>query len=266
MQIDGSKILVTGASSGIGAALAPLLAARGATVGLVARRADRLAGVKAECDVAGGRATVWTRDLGDLDAARQLAGEVLSAWGAVDCLVNNAAIPKRVRATHLTMDEVDETMRVNFLSPTQLTLALLPHWLDRGQGLVVNVSSMGGRVPIPNEAAYNASKFALAGWSEALRIDLEGTGVGVKLILPGPIATEIWDQPGNEDALFEIEKVPAAECATQIADAIEGDGFEYYTPPIFPGGLDAKQMVLDKTARCDQYLAGMGAFAASLRT
>jgi short-subunit dehydrogenase len=265
MQIAGSKILVTGASSGIGAALAPVLAARGATVGIVARRADRLAEVQAECKACGAEATVWTRDLGDLDATAALADDVLAAWGTVDCVVNNAAIPKRVRATDLTMDEVEETMRVNFLSPAQLTLALLPHWLERQDGLIVNVSSMGGRVPIANEAAYNASKFALAGWSEALRIDLEGTGVGVKLILPGPIDTEIWDQPGNEDALFEIDKVPAADCATQIADAIEADGFEFFTPAIFPGGLDAKQMVVDKTANCDQYLAGMGAFAASLR-
>jgi short-subunit dehydrogenase len=265
MQISGSKILVTGASSGIGAALAPVLAARGATVGIVARRADRLAEVQAECRARGGDASVWTRDLGDLDATAALAADVLAAWGTVDCVVNNAAIPKRVRATDLTMGEVEETMRVNFLSPAQLTLALLPHWLERGDGLIVNVSSMGGRVPIPNESAYNASKFALAGWTEALRIDLDGTGVSVKLILPGPIDTEIWDQPGNEDALFEIDKVPAVECASQIADAIEADGFEFFTPSIFPGGLDAKQMVVDKTANCDQYLAGMGAFAASLR-
>jgi short-subunit dehydrogenase len=265
MKIEGSNILVTGASSGIGAALAPVLAARGATVGIVARRADRLADVKADCDAVGPTATVWQRDLGDLDATRRLATEVLEAWGSVDCLVNNAAIPKRVRATDLTMGELDETMRVNFLSPAQLTLALLPHWLERREGLVVNVSSMGGRIPIANEAAYNASKFALAGWAEALRIDLEGTGVDVKLVLPGPIATEIWDQPGNVDALFEIEKVPAIECATEIAEAIAADGFEYYTPPVFPGGLDAKQMVVDKTANCDQYLAGMGAFAAALR-
>ena len=266
MQIEGSKILVTGASSGIGAALAPELAARGATVGVVARRADRLAQVQAECRAAGGEASVWACDLGDLDATRELAENVLAEWGSIDCLVNNAAIPKRVPAMSISMAEVEETVRVNFLSPAQLTLGFMAHWLERGQGLIVNVSSMGGRMAIANEAAYNASKFALAGWSEALRIDLDGTGVGVKLILPGPIATEIWDQPGNADPLFEIDKVPASECAAEIADAIAGDGFEYYTPPIFPGGLDAKQMVLDKTANCDQFLAGMGAFTASLRS
>ncbi len=183
----------------------------------------------------------------------------------MDCVINNAAIPKRVRCTELTMGDLVETMRVNFLSPAQLTLALLPHMVARAAGLIVNVSSMGGRVAIANESAYNASKFALAGWSEALRIDLEGTGVDVKLILPGPIDTEIWDQPGNADALFEIDKVPARDCAMLIADALEHDGFEYYTPPIFPGGLDAKEMVVGKTQRCDQFLAGMATFAASLR-
>src|SRR5262249_12479470 len=99
MDVKGSKILVTGASSGIGAALAPVLAARGATVGVVARRADRLAEVQAACEAAGGTAVAWPCDLGDLDAAQQLAADVLAAWGSVDCIVNNAAIPKRVRAT-----------------------------------------------------------------------------------------------------------------------------------------------------------------------
>jgi short-subunit dehydrogenase len=124
---------------------------------------------------------------------------------------------------------------------------------------------MGGRIPIANESAYNASKFALAGWSEAACLDLYGTGVAVKLVLPGPIATEIWDQPGNEPALFDIEKVPAEECAAGIVEAIEGDGFEYYVPAIFPGGVDAKEIAVGKHQHCDQYLSGMAQFAASLR-
>ncbi len=265
MDISGAKILVTGASSGIGAALAPQLSARGATVGVVARRRDRLDTVVEQCRAQGGEAHAWAVDLGDLAATEALARDVESHWGGVDILVNNAAIPKRVPLARITTGEVEETMRVNFLSPTYLTLAVLPGMLARRHGLVVNVSSMGGRVPIANESAYNASKFALAGWTEAMRIDLEGSGVDVKLVLPGPIATEIWDQPGNEPALFDIDKVPAADCAAGIVDAIAGDGFEYYVPPVFPGGLDAKEMVVGKTAHCDQYLAGMAAFSASLR-
>jgi short-subunit dehydrogenase len=265
MKIAGSKILVTGASSGIGAALAPQLAARGAIVGVVARRRDRLDDVVAECRTHAPESAVFAVDLSDLDAVERLASDAWDALGGIDVLVNNAAIPKRVRVTDLTPELVEETMRVNFSSPVRLTLALLPRLLEQGSGLIVNVSSMGGRTPIPNEAAYCASKFALAGWSETMRIDLEGTGVDVKLVLPGPIATEIWDQPGNVSALFEIDKVPASECAAQIVDAIESDGFEYYTPAIFPGGLDAKQMVVDKHANCDQYVYGMAAFADQMR-
>lgn len=265
MDIAGARILVTGASSGIGAALAPLLAARGATVGVVARRRERLKAVLDACPDGAPAARLWTVDLGDLAATEALARDVETAWGGVDVLVNNAAIPKRVPFTRLSAADVDETLRVNFLSPARLTLTLLPGMLARGRGLVVNVSSMGGRIPIANEAAYNASKFALAGWSEGMRLDLEGTGVDVKLVLPGPIATEIWDQPGNEPALFDVDKVPAEECAAGIAAAIEGDGFEYYVPPTFPGGLDAKAMVIGKTQDCDGFLAGMAQFAASLR-
>ena len=265
MAVAGARILVTGASSGIGGALAEVLAERGATVAVAARRRDRLDEVVERCRSHGVDAAAFVVDLGDLDATQRLADEVWGALGGIDCVVNNAAIPKRVRATELSVGEVDETMRINFMSPVRLTLALLPRFITRGAGLFVNVSSTGGRMPIANEAAYCASKYALAGWSEAMRIDIEGTGVGIKLVLPGPIETEIWDQPGNAAALFDVEKVSARDCAVEIADAIEHDGFEYYTPAIFPGGLDAKQMIVDKTANCDGFVNGMAAFAATLR-
>ena len=103
----------------------------------------------------------------------------------------------------------------------------------------MNVSSLGGRVPIDHEAAYCASKFALCGWTETMAVDLHGTGVEVKLVLPGPIDTEIWDQPGNDPAAYQGPFVPAAEAAASIVEAIEGSGFEYYVPPDFPGGWAA---------------------------
>jgi short-subunit dehydrogenase len=265
MDISGRRILVTGASSGIGAALAPQLAAKGATVGVVARRRERLEQVLAECTPHAPESRLWATNLGDLDAAHEVVKEAEAAWGGVDVLVNNAAIPTRLRLEKLTPAQLEETMRVNFLSPAFMTLALLPAMLSRGDGLIVNVSSTGGRIPIEGEPAYCASKFALAGWSETMRLDLEGTGVDVKLVLPGPIDTEIWDLPGNDPALFEIEKVPAAECAAGIVAAIEGDGFEYYVPPIFPGGVDIKELVVAKAQHCDQVVAGMAQFAAAMR-
>jgi short-subunit dehydrogenase len=261
VQIDGAKILVTGASSGIGEALAPQLAARGATVGVVARRRERLEAVVEACRRHTSDSRLWVADLGDLERAEAVVLEAWDAFGGLDCIVNNAAIPKRTPVPRLTPADVDTVMRVNFTSPVRMTLAVLGRMLERGRGLVVNVSSMGGRVGIPHEAAYCASKFALCGWSEVMRIDLAGTGVDVKLVLPGPIETEIWDQPANDPALYDGPFVPAAECAASIVAAIEDRGFEYYAPPEFPGGLAQRDIVIGKTNDVDGFLAGMAQMA-----
>jgi len=265
VKLEHANILVTGASSGIGAALAPILAERGATVGIVARRADRLGEVLDRCRRHSPDSRMWSADLADLDRAEQVAREAWDAFGGLDALVNNAAIPKRTRVTDLTPVDVAHVMDVDFHSPVRMSLAVLPRMVERGSGTIVFVSSMGGRIPIGNEAAYCAAKFAMCGWAEAMYLDLAGTGVTTKLVLPGPIATEIWDQPDNEDALIDVEKVPAADCAAGIANALEHDGFEYYVPPEFPGGIDAKQLAVGKHAHCDDYLRGMADFTKALR-
>jgi len=265
MKLEGSKILLTGASSGIGAALAPILAERGATVGIVARRANRLEEVLERCRKHTAESRMWAVDLSDLDAAEKLALDAWDAFGGYDAVIHNAAIPKRVHVSRLTVADMDETMNVNFDSPVRMTLAVLPKMLERKSGTIVWVSSMGGRIPIANESAYNAAKYAMCGFAEAMVLDLGGSGVDVKLIMPGPIATEIWDIPGNEPALMDIEKVPAADCAAGIADALEDDGFEYYVPPVYPGGIGAKDLALAKVQDCDNYLAGMASMAQAMR-
>ena len=262
MEIAGSKILVTGASSGIGAALAPLLAERGATVGIVARRADRLEEVVARCRAHTPDARAWVADLGDLGRAVAVAHEAWDHFGGLDCVVHNAAIPKRVPIQRLTPTEADETMRVNYTSPVHMTLALLPPMLERGRGLTVLVSSMGGRIGIFHEAAYCASKFALSGFAESMAMDLHGTGVSVKLVHPGPIDTEIWSQAANDDANYDGPLHSAADCAASIADAIVTDGFEFYVPPDFPGGGPMAEMVAGKSANVNAFVAAMGAMYA----
>jgi short-subunit dehydrogenase len=265
MKLEGSKILLTGASSGIGAALAPILAERGATVGIVARRASRLEEVLERCKKSAPESRMWAVDLSDLDAAEQLTFDAWDAFGGLDAIVHNAAIPKRVHMSRLSFADVSETMNVNFDSPVRMTLAVLPKMLERKSGTIVWVSSMGGRIPIANESAYNAAKYAMAGFAEAMYLDIAGTGVDVKLVMPGPIDTEIWDIPGNEPALMDIEKVPAADCAAGIADAMTHDGFEYYVPPVYPGGIGAKDLALAKVQDCDNYLRGMADMARALR-
>ncbi|MEQ1787540.1 MAG: SDR family NAD(P)-dependent oxidoreductase [Acidimicrobiales bacterium] len=258
MQIDDAHVLVTGASSGIGAALAPLLAERGATVAIVARRPDRLAEVLEQCQRHTPASRMYPADLGDTDAAEALARQAWDDMGGIDVLVNNAAIPKRRRVQEISLAEVAETMRVNFESPVRMSLAILPRMLERDRGVIVNVSSFGGRVGIPGEAAYCASKFALCGWSESMALDLWDTGVDVRLVLPGAIATEIWVQPGNDDPLYTGPFEPADTVATGIIDAIEGDRFEHYLP-------DMQPIVEMKTTDIDGFFAGAIAFAAEQR-
>jgi short-subunit dehydrogenase len=266
MELAGAKILVTGASSGIGAALAPLLAERGATVGLVARRRERLEGVLARCRRHAPGSRMWVADLGDLARAEEVAREAWDALGGIEVLVNNAAMPKRKAVPDLTSAEIARVMDVNFHSPVRMSLALLPRMVARGGGTIVNVSSMGGRIGIVHEAAYCAAKFALCGWSEVMAIDLGGTGVRVKLVLPGPIETEIWEtREGDLPAVYGGPFVPAAECAAGIAAAIEGEGFEYYVPEAIPGAFNQKEVVIGKTQDVGAFLAMMGEMARSAR-
>ncbi|WP_055401822.1 MULTISPECIES: SDR family oxidoreductase [unclassified Mycobacterium] len=248
------RVLITGASSGLGAALARKLAGRHAVVGLVARRRDRLGQVLAECRRTSPSSAMWVADLADTAALQDLAAQAWEALGGIDVLINNAAVPKRRPVAALQPDEVEHVMRVNFFAPMRLTLALLPRMLARGSGMIVNVSSVGGRLGIIHESAYCASKFALCGWSEAMAVDLHGSGVSVKLIEPGPVDTEIWDRPGSEEPLYQGPKVPADEVADGIIAALEGDGFEHYVP-------DLKAVVDAKNADLDAYIAGAAGMA-----
>ena len=165
MSVQGRKVLVTGASSGIGAALARELDGRVARLGIVGRDEQRLQATADACSRS--EIVQWAIDLGDLEATERLADEAWDTLGGVDVLVNNAAMPKRRHVLALSDAEIDEVMRVNFHSPVRLARRLLPRMIDCGRGLVINVSSFGGRAGIINESAYSASKFALTGWSES---------------------------------------------------------------------------------------------------
>jgi short-subunit dehydrogenase len=249
-KMAGKRVLITGASSGLGAALARGLAGRKAVVGLIARRRDRLGEVLADCRRTSPASAMWVADLADTPAIDELAARAWDGLGGIDVLINNAAIPKRRTVTELAPDEVEDVMRVNFFAPMRLTLALLPQMLACGSGLIVNVSSVGGRLGIIHETAYCASKFALCGWSEAMAVDLHGSGISVKLIEPGPVDTEIWDHPGSEEPLYQGPRVPADEVAEGIIEALGSDRFEHYVP-------DMKAVVDAKNADLDGFIAGV---------
>jgi short-subunit dehydrogenase len=259
MKIAGARVLLTGASSGIGAAAAHMLAEHGAVVGLVGRRQELLDVVVAECRQHSPACQAWMSDLSDLAAAEDLVVEAAESLGGLDVLINNAAVPKVTPVPELSPAVVEAVMRVNFHSPVRMTLRALPGMLHRRAGMIVNVASVGGRMGIAHEAAYCASKFALCGWSEVLAIDLAGTGVEVRLIQPGPIATDIWDRPGERHAVYDGPKERPELVAQGILAAIEGEGFEHYLP-------DMKAVVDYKQSDTDGYLAMAASLAEAART
>ena len=261
MKIEGASILVTGASSGIGAALAELLAERGATVGLVARRGDRLEEVAERCRAHSPSSRSWVADLADLDRAEAVALDAWDAFDGLDCLINNAALPKRIPVDRLTADDIARVMDINFHAPVRMTLALLPLWLARDAGCIVNVGSIGARIPIANEAAYCASKAALCAFTEPMAVDLHKSQLEVKLVFPGAIASEIWDQPDNDPSPYTGPFVPVDDCAVALIEAIEADGFEHYVPDALPGQRRQHDVVVMQTADTESFLGMMGALA-----
>jgi short-subunit dehydrogenase len=252
LPVAGATVLVTGASSGIGAALAVALAEAGATVGVVARREGRLREVLERCQEHAPGSRMWVADLGDVEAAEGLVLEAWDAFGHLDVLVNNAAVPKRRRVQDLTATELDDVLRIDFTSPARMAMAVLPRMLDRDRGVIVNVSSLGGRLGILHESAYCAAKFALCGWSESLAMDLWQTGVDVRLIVPGPIDTEIWDLPDNDAPFYDGPLEPPEDVAAGIIAAIEGEAFEAHLP-------DLREVITFKTNDIDTFLEASAA-------
>ncbi len=191
MRIEGATVLVTGASSGIGAAVCRVWADAGATVALVARRAEQLADVAA--GLAPGRHATFPCDIRDPAAIEATLAAVRDRLGDVDVLVNNAGIGRYLPFVDTDAEETAAILETNLHAALHFARALLPGMLARGRGHVVNVASIAGRIGSRNHAVYCASKFALAGFSESLVYELAGTGVGVTLVNPGIIATPFFD-------------------------------------------------------------------------
>jgi NAD(P)-dependent dehydrogenase (short-subunit alcohol dehydrogenase family) len=222
-------VVVTGASSGIGAATAEAFARKGARVVCVARRADKLAETVRTCEAAGGRAIAVPADVADPDTPELVIKETESAFGPVDILVNNAGLGMALPAATVTMDDVRRVFEVNFFGPVALTLAVLPGMLDRKRGSIVNVTSVSGYVPNPGESPYGATKAALSRWAHGLAVEMAGTGVHVGVVSPGPIDTEM--APGADE--YKMKLYPPSVVADAITNAVEKERVHQTSPRKF---------------------------------
>ena len=259
-DLYGRRVLVTGASSGIGAGLAAAFAAAGATVGICARREDRLREVLGRCAAFTPSSRMWVTDLSRPEEVARLALAAVDELGGVDVLVNNAGIPKRRHVTALDTATVEAVHRLNFISPVQLTLALLPQMLQRGEGRIVNVSSVAATLSSPGEAAYAASKAALTVWSEGMAVDLWDTGVRVLVVYPGVVDTELFTLPDNDPFTAAVEAITVDECVEAVMDAFNKDALEVYVPAWF--GDVAKRKASDVPA----FLSGTAEYVRQQRS
>lgn len=190
LDLRGKTAVVTGAASGIGEALAYDLAKRGCDLALVDLDGSALEAV-AEKARRHAKVATYVCDMGDIDAVEALGADLLTAHPAIDVLINNAGVAIGGDVVHLSRQDIEWLMNINFYGVVTLTRALLPHLLERPQAQIANVSSVFGLIAPPGQAPYCASKFAVRGFSEALRRELAGTGVGVSVIHPGGIKTAI---------------------------------------------------------------------------
>lgn len=206
MNISGRTALVTGASGGLGQAVARALAAAGARLVLSGRRAEVLEQLAAELG-----AQVAPADLSDPGSVRDLA----AAHGDVDILVANAGLPASGRLASFSEQQIDRALDVNLRAPMLLAHALTPAMASRGYGHVVFMSSLSGKAPAAGSSVYSATKFGLRGFAGALRAELHGTGVGVSAIFPGFIR----DAGMFEDAGVKLPRGTGTKTPEQVAKA-----------------------------------------------
>ena len=241
MNIDGKVFLVTGAGSGIGRELTVQLVGKGAKVAAID---IDLPALEETLKLSGPHVDIFQIDIRDLEEVAKLPIKIESKFGRIDGLINNAGIIQPfVRVNDLTLEQARKVMDVNFYGPLALIKSFLPHLLKQKEAHILNVSSMGAYAPVPGQSVYGASKAAIKLLTEGLRSELTGTTVGVTIVFPGAIDTNITknsgiDIPVSTSDAPEFSMTSAKDAAAAMIRAIEKNS------PRLCIGKDAKMMDL----------------------
>ena len=225
-NIEGKVVVITGASSGLGAATARLLASQGASVVLGARRTERLESLVEELASDGGKALAVTTDVTHRDQMEQLVDAAVKNYGRVDVLLNNAGLMPLAPLERLKVDEWDQMIDVNFKGTLNGIAAALPRMKEQKAGQIINVSSVYGHKVGPGAAVYCATKFGVRALSEGLRQEVKPYNIRTTVISPGAVATELLDHISEKDIAENVRghvneiAIPADSFARMVAFAI----------------------------------------------
>ena len=230
MDLDGAVVAITGASRGIGAAVARAVAARNARVGLIARSTDDLQEVLGGL---GGDGVAVRADVAERAATIDAINQVEAALGPVDVLVANAGIGAYGPVVDMSYEEIERVVGVNVLGTMYAIRAVLPGMVARRRGHIVTIGSIAGRIGSPFEAVYSATKFAGVGLTEALAVEVAPYGVGVSLVNPGVVATEFGNARGHPYDRSRPKPISADLVADAVVSAITGGTAEVYVPRWF---------------------------------
>nr|VFK32337.1 MAG: Short-chain dehydrogenase [Candidatus Kentron sp. MB]VFK33555.1 MAG: Short-chain dehydrogenase [Candidatus Kentron sp. MB]VFK77050.1 MAG: Short-chain dehydrogenase [Candidatus Kentron sp. MB] len=235
MDISGKKFLITGASSGIGAATAKYAAKRDAKVILVARSESKLEGVAREIREEGGTASLYVADLSDIEAVREVTARIQDDEGAPDIIMNNAGAGKWKYAGDTTPDEAIDMMMVPYLAAFSVTHAFLPKFIERKSGTIVNMTSAAAYLAWPGATTYIAARCAIRGFNDALRSELNPYGIKVTLVAFAKVTSDYWkNNPGSEQNIPErqsmIPVLSPQDAATHIIAGIERDKEQVIEP------------------------------------
>lgn len=219
-QIRGATVVITGATSGIGYETARAFAAAGANVVVAGRRKERLDELTAAIGKAGGQALGVQTDVSEFTQVEALVARARERFGGLDVIVNNAGVGLAAAFADVSLDEFRRLMDVNFWGVVHGCRAALPLMQGQRRGVIINVASIMGKRGMPFSTAYCASKFAVVGFTEALRTELAASNIAVSVVCPGAVESEIWQAAGNRlgGQLPEFPKYPASQLAQVIVN------------------------------------------------
>ena len=243
MNFKNKVVVITGASSGIGEAAAEKFAKKGADIVLVARRKDKLEEVEKKLSKYSIKTLIQVCDVSDKEQVKQMSEKVIETFSKIDILVNNAGFVIYGKIKELSIEDIESQMKTNYFGTIYCTKSFLPYLLKQNSGHIVNVASVGGSFGVPGIASYCATKFAMLGFSEGLHHELHGTNVGITVVSPIMVRTDLFDHPSFKNFTKHATGVSLSPetVANTIIKAANSSRLEIVVPSVVRIGIWFKQ-------------------------